>query len=58
MISLVDDLLDVSRVTQGLVDLDNTPLDVGQLVSDAIEQVAPLIQSRRHCFVGFPRPHK
>ena len=48
MISLVDDLLDVSRVTQGLVDLDKTPLDVGQLVTDAIEQVAPLIQSRRH----------
>lgn len=48
MISLVDDLLDVSRVTQGLVDLDNMPLDVGQLVTDAIEQVAPLIQSRHH----------
>jgi signal transduction histidine kinase/CheY-like chemotaxis protein len=50
MTGLVDDLLDVSRVTRGMVELDNAPLDVGSIVSDAIEQVTPLIRSRRHHF--------
>jgi signal transduction histidine kinase/ActR/RegA family two-component response regulator len=48
MTGLVDDLLDVSRVTRGLIDLDSVLLDVRHLVNDAIEQVTPLIQSRRH----------
>jgi signal transduction histidine kinase/CheY-like chemotaxis protein len=48
MTSLVDDLLDVARVTKGQVALDQLPQDVGQLVADAVEQVTPLIRSRRH----------
>jgi len=48
MTALVDDLLDVSRLTRGLVDLDRVPLDIRHVVSDAVEQVTPLIQSRRH----------
>ena len=50
MSSLVDDLLDVSRVTRGLVELDIAPLDIRHIVTDAVEQVTPLIQSRRHHF--------
>lgn len=50
MTSLVDDLLDVSRVTRGLVELDKAPLDIRHIVADAVEQVTPLIQSRRHHF--------
>ncbi|MBB3221898.1 hybrid sensor histidine kinase/response regulator [Pseudoduganella umbonata] len=50
MTSLVDDLLDVSRVTRGLIELDNEPLDIRNIVSDAVEQVTPLIRSRRHHF--------
>jgi PAS domain S-box-containing protein len=45
---LVDDLLDVSRVTRGLIELDVTPLDISQIIADAIEQSTPLIRSRRH----------
>jgi PAS domain S-box-containing protein len=45
---LVDDLLDVSRVTRGLVQLDREPVDLRSIVSTAIEQVRPLLQSRRH----------
>jgi PAS domain S-box-containing protein len=45
---LVDDLLDVSRVTRGLVSLEKTRLDAKRVVSDAVEQVRPLIESRRH----------
>jgi PAS domain S-box-containing protein len=45
---LVDDLLDVSRVTRGLVELERRPLDLTSVVSTAIEQVKPLVQARRH----------
>jgi PAS domain S-box-containing protein len=48
MTHLINDLLDVSRVTRGLVELDNAPLDIGDVVLEAIEQVAPLMQAKRH----------
>lgn len=47
MTSLVDDLLDVSRVNRGLVALEKKPLDLRQIVTDAVEQVNPLIGARR-----------
>jgi PAS domain S-box-containing protein len=48
MTHLIDDLLDVSRVTRGLVELDMAPVDIRHVVADAIEQMAPLMQKRRH----------
>ena len=48
MAGLVDDLLDVSRVTRGAITLDKTGLDFHRIVADAVEQVNPMIQSRRH----------
>ena len=48
MTSLVDDLLDVSRVTRGLVQLEKAYVDVKSAVSSAVEQSRPLIESRRH----------
>ena len=48
MTSLIDDLLDVSRVTRGLVTLEREPVDVKATVADAVEQVRPLIEARRH----------
>jgi PAS domain S-box-containing protein len=50
MTGLIDDLLDVSRVTRGLVALNNAPLDIRHIAADAVEQVTPLIHSRRHHF--------
>jgi signal transduction histidine kinase/ActR/RegA family two-component response regulator len=47
MTELVEDLLDVSRVTRGLIELDKAPLDLAQIAGEAIEQVAPLMQARR-----------
>ena len=47
MTHLIDDLLDVSRVTRGLVTLDRAPHDIRHIVAEAVEQVTPLIQSRR-----------
>ncbi len=48
MTALVDDLLDVSRVTRGLVELERRPVDLGSVVKNAIEQVRPLIEARGH----------
>jgi PAS domain S-box-containing protein len=48
MTSLIDDLLDVSRVARGLVQLERKPLDISQIVTDAVEQVSPLVRARRH----------
>jgi PAS domain S-box-containing protein len=45
---LVDDLLDVSRVTRGLIELDRRPLDVATIVEAAVEQVRPLVDVRGH----------
>ncbi len=46
MTGLVDDLLDVSRVTRGLVSLQKETLDINTVVADAIEQVRGLVQSK------------
>jgi signal transduction histidine kinase/ActR/RegA family two-component response regulator len=48
MTELVDDLLDVSRVTRGLVTIDKTRIDAKKIISDAVEQVRPIIEARRH----------
>ena len=47
MTSLVDDLLDVSRVTRGLVTLARAPVSARTIVDEAIEQVRPMFDARR-----------
>lgn len=46
--NLVDDLLDVSRVTRGLVQLDRRVIDLREVLHGAIEQVRPAIEARGH----------
>lgn len=48
MTHLVNDLLDVSRVTQGQAVLDVREMDLAQSVREALEQVAPLVERKRH----------
>jgi signal transduction histidine kinase len=48
MAGLVDDLLDVSRVTKGLIELDMQLLDARRVVLDAVEQAGPAIEARQH----------
>lgn len=48
MTGLIDDLLDVSRVTQGLIKLNVEILDANRVAADAIEQVRPLIERKKH----------
>jgi PAS domain S-box-containing protein len=46
--ALIDDLLDVARVTRGLIVIDKNPVDLRQVLSDAIEQMTPHISARQH----------
>jgi PAS domain S-box-containing protein len=48
MVHLVDDLLDVSRISQGKVELRLEQVDVAGAVLDAIETSRPLIDAGRH----------
>lgn len=55
MTRLIDDLLDVSRVTWGQVTLDKHPLDMNSLVTEAVEQVRPLLQAKaQHLEIQLP----
>jgi signal transduction histidine kinase/CheY-like chemotaxis protein len=58
MTSLIDDLLDVSRVTRGKVELEFVELDLKDVLADAIEQVRPLIEKHDHRLVleSMPAP--
>jgi len=48
LVRLVDDLLDMARLTRGKVELQRTPLEVAQVVARALEMVSPLLQQRAH----------
>ncbi len=45
---LVDDLLDVSRITQGRIELKREPLELGAIIMQAIEVVDSLFREQRH----------
>lgn len=52
---LVDDLLDVSRVTRGLIELRDEAVELNGSVADALGQVVPLIETKRqHLHVQLP----
>ncbi len=51
MSRLVEDLLDISRVSRGLVTLDRTPVDVRHVVEAAVEQLEASAAARRHAIV-------
>ena len=48
MDGLIEDLLDVSRVTRGKISLELAPLDMRDVVAGAIEQTRPLVEKHRH----------
>ena len=56
MVSLVDDLLDVSRITRGKVQLRNERVDLADIVAKALEMTSPAIEGRRQVLtVQVPR---
>ncbi len=48
MVRLVDDLLDISRITDGKVELHCEPIELSDLVARAIEMVSPLLEAKAH----------
>jgi PAS domain S-box-containing protein len=48
MVALVNDLLDVARIGRGPIQLRNKPVELAQIVTEAIEMTDPLFVSRRH----------
>ncbi len=48
MNGLIDDLLDSSRVSRGTISLDKECLDTTSVMNDALEQVSPLLRTKRH----------
>ena len=48
LMRLLDDLLDVSRISRGTVDLKRTRISVAELVTKSIETSAPLFETKRH----------
>ncbi|MEP7056198.1 MAG: ATP-binding protein [Caldimonas sp.] len=48
MARLIDDLLDLSRVNRGVIDLERERVDLADAVEAAVETTRPLIESRKH----------
>jgi PAS domain S-box-containing protein len=48
---LVDDLLDVSRITRGKITLQSKPVDLATVVQRAVEVNQPLMEARHHQLV-------
>lgn len=48
MVRLVDDLLDVSRITTGKLALKREPVELGAVVALALEAAMPLVRARGH----------
>lgn len=44
LVALVDDLLDVSRITSGKLELNKTPMDIGEIVETAVAMTKPLLE--------------
>jgi len=48
MVRLVDDLMEVSRITRGKIELRREPVELAAVLKSAIETSQPLIESARH----------
>ena len=48
MVRLVDDLLDVSRMTRGSLRLSRQPTELAAVVQRAVEMASPMIEERSH----------
>ena len=56
LVRLVDDLLDVSRITRGKVELKLGMVELAAVIDQALETVKPFIEQRGHA-VGVDVPH-
>jgi PAS domain S-box-containing protein len=57
MVRLIDDLLDVSRITRGKLELRRCEVELGEVIRNAVDSTRPLIESGRHQLT-ITTPHK
>jgi PAS domain S-box-containing protein len=56
VVRLVDDLLDVSRITRGRIELHKERLELADIVARAVEIASPVLEQQRHALeVDVPR---
>jgi signal transduction histidine kinase len=48
LVRLVDDLLDVSRITRGKIELRLEPVDLRDAVRSAVEMTRPIVEAKKH----------
>jgi signal transduction histidine kinase/ActR/RegA family two-component response regulator len=48
MVRLVDDLMEVSRITRGNIELRRDAVDLAAVIAAAVETSQPLVESRKH----------
>jgi signal transduction histidine kinase/ActR/RegA family two-component response regulator len=48
LVHLVDDLLDVSRIARGKIDLKKAPVEIAQIVAQGVDLASPLLEERSH----------
>ena len=48
LVRLVDDLLDVSRIARGKIELRQEPASLAAIVAAAVESTSPLLEERQH----------
>jgi PAS domain S-box-containing protein len=48
LVRLVDDLLDVSRISRGVVELKREVVDIAPLLAQAVEAASPALEGARH----------
>ncbi len=48
VVALIQDLLDVSRITSGKIELARETVDLSETLAKALEQTGPLLEDRRH----------
>ncbi|WP_269507905.1 hybrid sensor histidine kinase/response regulator [Burkholderia sp. IMCC1007] len=48
MVRLIDDLLDVSRITRGKIELKKETVRLADIIDRAVEVASPLLEQRRH----------
>ena len=53
LVRLIDDLLDVSRISRGKIELRRAPIALAPVIHQALELAAPLLP-QRHCEVVLP----
>jgi signal transduction histidine kinase len=57
MVRLVDDLMEVSRITRGKIELHRATIDLADVIHTAIESTRPMIEAARH-HVSVELPHE